>query len=86
VPADLLAQLAGVYSERRFEVDDGSLIYMHAFYPGRHALIPITPLLYQSRTIDGFRMEFVLEDGTPTRVIGRYSDGRSDASPRNLDQ
>ena len=82
VPQELLQKLAGQYDERMFTYEDGVLIYQHDNYDTRHKLFPVHPLHYQACDIDGFRIEFVLKDDQPIKVIGHYSDGRRDESLR----
>lgn len=82
VDLSTLERYAGSYGPRELFVEDGKLLYQREGRPAATA-IPMTETLFRFDEFDYFRLEVVLDDqGRPTKLVGHYSDGRTDESPR----
>jgi len=74
----------GTYGPRKITLESGELFYQREGRP-RYRMIPMTPATFRLDAPDmgGFRLRFVANDqGTVTEVVGLYSDGREDHTPR----
>ncbi len=81
---DQLAAYVGSYGPRHIALEDGSLYYQRQGATARTRLLPLTRELFALESTDTFRIRFVFdEDGRPVKIIGLYSDGRTDESPRD---
>ncbi|MEO1510707.1 MAG: serine hydrolase, partial [Planctomycetota bacterium] len=83
-PAPDASLLAGSYETWRVFSEDDRLV----FQPGegrKYTLRWMHGTTFALEEIDWFRLRFVIEDGRASRLIGRYSDGRTDESERSGD-
>ncbi|MBN1827090.1 MAG: S41 family peptidase [Candidatus Eisenbacteria bacterium] len=80
------AGYAGLYGERKITFDGNDLWYQRGEMP-RRRLLPLTDTLFGLEGVEFFRLELVLEPttGRPTKLIGRYEDGRTDESARTVE-
>jgi imidazolonepropionase-like amidohydrolase len=78
-----LAAFAGDYGPRHVELRDGTLYY-HRDGGTERPLRPIDNDLFALEGLATFRMRFERDDaGRPVKIVGLYSDGRTDESPRD---
>ncbi len=82
VPVEVLETYAGDYGARHLRVEDGNLAYWR---DERDPIVatPMTETLFRFETIPYFRLEVVLEDGVPVKLVGHYDNGRTDENPRD---
>jgi len=74
----------GTYGPRKITLENGDLFYQREGRP-KYRLIPLTASTFRLDAPDmgGFRLRFATgEQGAVTEVVGVYSDGREDHSPR----
>jgi retinol-binding protein 3 len=82
VAPEVLASYAGTYGPRVITVEDSALVYQREGRPAMRAT-PITATVFGFAGAPQFRLEIALdEQGTPTKIIGRYDNGVTDESPR----
>lgn len=85
VDASTLRPYAGRYGPRRLWMD-GDALYYQRDEGAVHKLIPMSERLFRFGSMDGFRLEIVVnEDGNATGLVGHYDNGRTDESPRTGD-
>ena len=77
----LLASYSGVYGDRTLEFEDGVLYYQRENRPKLRA-IPMSENLFWFEEYDFFRLEVVVDDGNPIKLVGHYRQGHKDESPR----
>ncbi len=78
-----LARLEGRFGERRTWVEDGALKYQRADTPAR-VLTPLTGELFSMEGTTFARVRFEMgADGSASKLIVEYDDGRADLSERN---
>jgi len=78
----ILASYAGTYGPRVITIEDGALVYRREGRPALRAT-PITETIFGFADAPQFRLEIALdEQGTPTKLIGRYDNGMTDESLR----
>jgi hypothetical protein len=82
VPVEVLETYGGDYGARHLKVEDGKLMYWRD-ERDPIAATPMTETLFKFETIPYFRLEVVLEDGVPVKLIGYYENGRTDENPRD---
>ena len=77
VPVEVLETYAGDYGARHLRIEEGNLVYWR---DEREPIVatPMTETLFEFETIPYFRLEVVLEDGVPVKLIGHYDNGRTD--------
>ena len=82
VDLDALASYAGTYGARKLTFKDGALYYQRDEGPLRRA-IPMSNTLFRFEDIDFFRLEVVTDNsGKPAKLVGHYSNGFRDETPR----
>jgi C-terminal processing protease CtpA/Prc len=75
----------GTYGPRRIFLEDGELYYQREPSP-RMRLVPMTANTFMFDEIDFFKLEVVTDQsGNPEALVGHYSDGHTDRSPRTGD-
>jgi imidazolonepropionase-like amidohydrolase len=80
--AEELLRLAGDYGQRHVELRDGALFY-HRDGGREYRLAALTADTFALEGEPTFRVRFEpAGDGRPERIVGLYSDGRTDESPR----
>lgn len=77
VADETLQKYAGVYEERKVTWENGSLYYQRT--GPKYKLIPMSETLFALEGEDGFRLEFVMDNGKPVKVIGHYVDGTDES-------
>ena len=78
-----MAQYVGDYGPRHVIVSEGQLAYFRGSNPPR-TLIPLGNHQFMMRDLDYFKLEFLMDaKGHPDRIVGHYSSGRRDESPRD---
>lgn len=83
VPASVLASYEGQYDVRKVTFRDGKLFYQREGN-AESLLIPMSQDMFALEKSETFRLRFVREGNKPAqKVIGIYSDGRTDESERN---
>ncbi len=81
--ADQMSQYVGDYGQRHIVVNDHKLSYYRGSNPPRE-LVPVGDHQFMMRDLDNFRLELVMDaKGRPDRIVGHYSSGRRDESPRD---
>lgn len=75
-----LRSYAGTYGERRVTFEKGALFYQRT--GPKYLLIPLTATLFALDGLDNFRIEFTVEAGRVTGLVGIYDDGERQPSPR----
>lgn len=75
-----LRSYAGVYGERRVTFENGALFYQRT--GPKYRLLPLTAALFALDGLDNFRIEFTVESGRVTGLVGIYDDGERQPSPR----
>ncbi len=80
VDENVLKSYAGVYGERKVTFENGALHYQRT--GPKYRLIPMTGTVFAAEGLDYFRLEFTVKDGKAVEVVGVYSDGRREPSPR----
>jgi hypothetical protein len=82
VTQDVLKAYAGVYGPRTITYEDGRLYYQRE-NNARMRMIPMSAATFMFDEIDFFRLEVETDPaGNPLGLIGRYSNGFTDRSPR----
>jgi len=77
--------LKGEYSERVIRSSANGLVYYHKQFNTTHNLVPLSNNTYLVEGVPGFRIQFVGNDsGKAEKIIGLYSDGGRDESPRTM--
>lgn len=75
---------AGVYGERKIYYENGKLYYQRSWRQ-KFEMTPMNEDTFMISDIDFFRIKFVSDaSGEITELIGLYSDGHSDNSPKTL--
>ncbi len=69
----------GIYEDRNFYFKGQELFYKRKGGV-EYRLLPINNSYFLLDGLDGFRLEFIFENGVVTAVKGRYSNGRTDLS------
>ena len=78
-----LARYVGQYGPRRVRLADGTLVYSREGATSETELVPLTREIFRLRGNPTFRIRFVLDrSGRPVSLVGTYSDGREDVTPR----
>jgi hypothetical protein len=81
--ADVLDAFVGRYDVRQVRRDGDHLVYQRGESPPM-TMIPLSADSFRLAEIDYFRIRFERDDrGRVVRLVGLYSDGRTDASERN---
>jgi len=75
-----LRTFVGVYGERKVTFENGRLFYQRTGPVFK--MIPMTKTLFAVEGLDDFRVEFVFRDGKAVELVGIYSDGERQPSPR----
>jgi CubicO group peptidase (beta-lactamase class C family) len=84
LPAETAGRFAGTYGPRQVVLEAGSLFYQRQGRPGRYRLQPLSGDTFYLEGQGTFRLRFVTAgDGRVTKLVGLYSDGREDDSPRD---
>jgi len=82
VPASVLASYEGQYDVRKVTFRGGKLFYQREGN-AESLLIPMSEDLFALENSETFRIRFMMEGkGRPRKIIGLYSDGRTDESER----
>ena len=80
-----MEEYVGQYGSRSIVLDSGRLLYS---FEGEDFMIPLIPLtrdLFRLETSQTFRIRFERDlEGRVVRIVGLYSDGRTDQSERSL--
>ena len=71
---------AGVYQDRKVTVEEGRLHYQRR--GPKYKMIPLNETTFILNGADGVRFEFVVKDGKAVELVGIYSDGSREPSPR----
>lgn len=80
---DTLAAYAGDYGPRKLWLEGGALHYRRGDGAPR-VLVPMSERLFKFEGSDDFRLEVIVdESGAPTSLIGHYSNGHTDETPRS---
>ncbi len=78
-----MTRYVGDYGPRHIVVSEGQLAYYRGSNPPQ-TLIPLGNHQFMMRDLDYFKLEFVMDaEGRPDRIVGHYSSGRRDESPRD---
>lgn len=80
VDGKTLKSYAGEYGERKIMFENGTLFYQRT--GPKYRLVPLTKTLFALDGLDNFRIEFMIEGGKPTGLVGLYDDGERQPSPR----
>ena len=81
---DELRRYEGVYGPRNIGLKDGSLVYWRDGSTRETRMIPLGHDLFALESTKTFRMRVEFDDaGRATKIVGLYSDGRTDESPRS---
>ncbi|HEV7508329.1 MAG TPA: serine hydrolase [Thermoanaerobaculia bacterium] len=84
LPAEAVRRFAGNYGARQIVFEAGSLFYQRQGRPGKYRLRPLSADNFWLEGLGIFRLRFVTDgDGRVTKLVGLYSDGREDDSPRD---
>ena len=75
-----LKTYTGVYGERKITFENGALFYQRT--GPKYRLIPLTGTLFAVEGLDYFRVEFVVKDGQAVELVGLYTNGDRQPSPR----
>jgi len=79
-----LARYVGNYGPRRIRLEEGRLVYSREGATEATPLVPLSRELFELESSTTFRIRFVLdESGIPTKIVGTYSDGRTDETLRS---
>ncbi len=85
VDVALLQKYAGKYGPRTITLENGVLFYQRDGRP-KFKMVPMTQDTFTLDGLSTFRLKFVTtSSGTVSEVVGTYSDGRTDISPRTAD-
>jgi tetratricopeptide (TPR) repeat protein len=80
---DEMLACEGVYGPRHIELKDGGLVYWREGSTTETRMIPLGPDLFALESTKTFRMRIEFdESGRAVKIVGMYSDGRTDESPR----
>jgi tetratricopeptide (TPR) repeat protein len=81
---DELRAYEGVYGPRNIGLKDGALVYWREGSTRETRMIPLGHDLFALESTKTFRMRIVFDDArSATKIVGLYSDGRTDESPRS---
>jgi len=81
---DELRACEGVYGPRHIAMKDGGLVYWRDGATNETRLIPLGRDLFALESSKTFRMRIEFDEaGRATKIVGLYSDGRTDESPRS---
>ncbi len=81
--ASELQPYVGVYGPRKIRVQDGKLVYQRDDGPV-YELVPVGEDNFHLADLSYFRIRFERDDsGKVVTLVGRYDDGREEASPRS---
>jgi CubicO group peptidase (beta-lactamase class C family) len=81
---DELRAYEGVYGPRNIGINDGGLVYWREGSTRETRMIPLGHDLFALESTKTFRMRIVFDDARrATKIVGLYSDGRTDESPRS---
>ncbi len=81
---DEMRACEGVYGPRHIALKDGGLVYWRDGSTSETRMIPLAPDLFALESTKTFRMRIVFdESGRAVKIVGLYSDGRTDESPRS---
>ncbi len=81
----LLQKYAGKYGSRTITLENGVLFYQREGRP-KFKMVPMTHDTFGFEELNAFRLKFVTNSsGAISEVVGMYSDGRTDNSPRTAD-
>ena len=74
----------GVYGPRNIGLKDGGLVYWREGSTSETRMIPLGHDLFALESTKTFRMRIEFDESRrATRIVGLYSDGRTDESPRS---
>jgi tetratricopeptide (TPR) repeat protein len=80
---DEMRACEGVYGPRHIELKDGGLVYWREGSTAETRMIPLARDLFALESTKTFRMRIEFdESGRAVKIVGLYSDGRTDESPR----
>jgi CubicO group peptidase (beta-lactamase class C family) len=82
VPIETLSRFAGQYGPRHITLEGGNLHYQREGRP-KFKLLPLTGNSFLLEGLGSFRVRFVEEGGRVTKLVGLYSNGQEDESPRD---
>jgi len=83
VAPEVLQSYVGVYGPRTITYENGVLYYQREGRP-KFKMVPMASDLFCFAELDYFRIKVnVDESGTPTELVGMYSGGHTDVSPRD---
>ena len=83
ISADEISLYVGDYGERHLVVHEGKLSYYRGSGTPRE-LVPVAEHQFMMRSLDFFKIEIELgADGRAEKIVGYYSDGSRDESPRD---
>lgn len=80
LPEETLKKYVGVYEQRKITFENGQLYYQRT--GPKYRLVPMTQTMFSLEGMDGFRLEFTMQDGKATEVVGLYDNGESEPSKR----
>ncbi len=81
---DELRVCEGEYGPRHIELKDGGLVYWRDGSTNETRMVPLGRGLFALESTKTFRMRIEFdESGRATKIVGLYSDGRTDESPRS---
>ncbi len=81
--AEQLAAYVGVYGPRHIVLREGSLYYRREGATAETRLTPLTRDMFALESNRSFRIRFVADEiGVFVKIVGLYSDGRTDETLR----
>lgn len=82
VDSEILKTYAGKYGPRTITFENGDLYYQRVGRP-KFKMIPLSEELFMFKEIEYFRLKVIKENGTVTKLMGLYDNGRTDENPRD---
>lgn len=82
LPAETLTRYAGKYGPRHITLEGGQLYYQREGR-SKYKLLPLDGSTFLLDGLGTFRVRFVEEGGRIVKLVGHYSDGQEDESPRD---
>ncbi len=80
LPEETLKKYVGVYEQRKITFENGQLYYQRT--GPKFRLVPMTETIFALEGMDDFRLEFTIQEGKSTEVVGLYDNGEREASKR----
>jgi retinol-binding protein 3 len=80
ISEELMKKYAGTYGDRKITLENGQLYYQRT--GTKYRLIPMNETTFFAEDLEGFRLEFLVKDGTVPEVVGVYIDGQREPSKR----